>query len=82
MTDSDLDGVYTQLCKTMTNIGEADAALFLARFALLAITAVDDPVAARKLIAEAADGMPQAAPGMAVSARFGAARPQRGVPAR
>ena len=37
MTDSELDTVYTQLCKTMTNLGEANGPLFLARFALLAI---------------------------------------------
>ncbi|OJU90175.1 MAG: hypothetical protein BGO13_04520 [Burkholderiales bacterium 66-5] len=54
MTDSDLDAVYTQLCKTMTDIGEADASLFLARFALLAVTELGDPALARRLIGEAA----------------------------
>jgi len=37
MIESELDSVYTQLCKTMTNIGETQSSLFLARFALLAV---------------------------------------------
>ena len=37
MTDTELDAVYTHLCKTMTQLGESQAPLFLARFALLAI---------------------------------------------
>ena len=40
MTDSELDSVYTQLCKTMTDLGEARSSLFLARFALLAVTEI------------------------------------------
>ena len=39
MTDTELDTVYTPLCKTMTRLGEPNAPLFLARFALLAIDA-------------------------------------------
>ena len=42
MTDSELDDVYTPLCKTMTRLGEPNAPLFLARFALLAIERIDD----------------------------------------
>ena len=42
MTDADLDVVYTHLCKTMTEIGEAQSALFLARFALLAMVRIAD----------------------------------------
>jgi hypothetical protein len=57
MTESELDSVYTQLCKTMTDLGEARSSLFLARFALLAITEIDDMAAVQRLIAEASEGM-------------------------
>lgn len=53
MTDSELDTVYTALCKTMTGVGEARAPLYLARFALLAIAALDDAPKALSLIAQA-----------------------------
>ncbi|MFX1676583.1 hypothetical protein PWR63_30760 [Paraburkholderia sp. A2WS-5] len=59
MTDSDLDNVYTQLCKTMTQLGEANAPLFLARFAMLAIDTIDDPTIALSLIENASAGMPE-----------------------
>ena len=57
MKDSELDAVYTQLCRTMTELGEDNAPLFLARFALLAIQRIADPEAARQLIGDAAEGM-------------------------
>ncbi|SIT45213.1 conserved hypothetical protein [Paraburkholderia piptadeniae] len=57
MTDAELDVVYTRLCKTMTQLGEAHAALFLARFALLAIQKVDDPAVSLSLIDAASEGM-------------------------
>lgn len=60
MTDTELDQVYTQLCKTMTDIGEARSPLFLARFALLAIARIDDAKTAQRLIREAGEGMEQA----------------------
>ncbi|SMG56200.1 hypothetical protein [Paraburkholderia susongensis] len=50
MTDSDLDRVYTTLCNTLTNAGEAQAALYLARLALLCLTELDDPQRALSLI--------------------------------
>jgi hypothetical protein len=50
MTDAELDSVYTTLCKTMTQVGEADAPLFLARFALLAIQKIGDVEVALGLI--------------------------------
>ena len=53
MTDSELDAVYTQLCRTMTEVGETDASLFLARFALLAITRMEAADVALQLIADA-----------------------------
>lgn len=55
MTDAELDTVYTRLCKTMTQVGEANAPLFLARFALLAIQEIDDAGAALGLIEAASE---------------------------
>lgn len=62
MTDSDLDIVYTRLCKTMTQLGQPNTSLFLARFAMLAIDRIDDPTAALNLIDDASEGMPESAP--------------------
>lgn len=62
MTDSELDTVYTRLCKTMTDLGEASCSLFLARFALLAINRLGSADAALRLIDDASDSMnPRAA---------------------
>ncbi len=57
MTDSELDSVYTRLCRTMTQLGEANAPLFLARFALLAIERIGDGQAAQRLIDAAAEDL-------------------------
>lgn len=62
MTESELDNIYTQLCRTMTDLGEARAPLFLARLALLAINEIDDAVAAQRLIADASEGIGSAEP--------------------
>lgn len=59
MTDSDLDIVYTRLCKTITELGEPKASLFFARFAMLAIDTIDDPEVAIKLIEDASEGIPE-----------------------
>ncbi|MET0857820.1 MAG: hypothetical protein ABWY27_13780 [Telluria sp.] len=56
MNDSDLDAVYTRLCKTMTELGADRAPLFLARFALLAIVELRDPALAMRLLGDAAAG--------------------------
>lgn len=50
MTDGELDTVYTRLCKTMTELGESSAPLFLARFALLAIERIGDAQTALGMI--------------------------------
>ncbi len=63
MTAADLDIVYTQLCKTMTELGEANASLFLARFALLALDRIGDAEVGQALIAAAAEGLDPAAKG-------------------
>ncbi|WP_423370463.1 hypothetical protein [Burkholderia sp. LMG 32019] len=60
MTDTERDTLYTDLCRTMTRIGEADASLFLARFALLSIEAIGDTATVARLIADAGDGLPDA----------------------
>lgn len=60
MTDSELDAVYTQLCKTMTQLGETCTPLFLARFAMLAIDRLDDGEVAQQLINSAAEDMTSA----------------------
>jgi hypothetical protein len=57
MTDSELDAVYTRLCKTMTDLGEANAPLFLARFALLAVERIGNAQAALALIDAAREDM-------------------------
>jgi hypothetical protein len=54
MTDSERDAVYTGLCRQMTELGEAQAPLFLARLALLAFERLDDAEAALGLIGDAA----------------------------
>jgi len=61
MTDSELDAVYTRLCKTMTQLGEPNAQLFLARFAMLAIDRLADAEVAQQLIDAAAEDMTSAA---------------------
>ncbi|CAB3793629.1 hypothetical protein [Paraburkholderia fynbosensis] len=50
MTDSDLDLVYTTLCKTLTAEGEAQTPLYLARLVLLCMTELDGPRRALSLI--------------------------------
>ena len=54
MNDADLDVAYTMLCRTMTELGEANARLFLARLSMLAIARLNDAAAAKDLIEAAA----------------------------
>lgn len=61
MTDSELDAVYTRLCQTMTQLGEDQAPLLLARFAMLAIDRLGDAAVAQQLMAAAAEDMTSAA---------------------
>ena len=56
MNDSELDAVYTRLCKTMTELGAERSPLFLARFALLAIVELGDAAVATRLVDAAAAG--------------------------
>ena len=57
MTDSELDSVYTALCLTMTRLGQANAALYLARFALLAMTHLGDAALVNELLDAAAQDL-------------------------
>jgi hypothetical protein len=50
MTDSELDLVYTTLCKTLSAEGEAHTPLYLARLVMLCIAEFDDPQRALLLI--------------------------------
>jgi hypothetical protein len=61
MTDSELDAVYTRLCKTMTQLGENNAPLFLARFTMLAIDRIADGEVVQQLVDAAAEDMTSAA---------------------
>jgi hypothetical protein len=54
MTNAELDVVYTTLCRTMTELGEVNATLFLARLAMLAIARLNDGATAKDLIEAAA----------------------------
>jgi len=55
MTESDLDSLYGEVCRAVSEVGEARGPLLLARFALLAIGEIDDPERVRGLLASARD---------------------------
>jgi hypothetical protein len=55
MTETELDSLYGELCRALSQVGEAGAALFLARFALLAIDEIDNAGRVRELLASAVD---------------------------
>ena len=57
LTDTELDAAYTQFCHQMTALGEAQAPLFMARFALLAMTRIGDAAAVKQLVVQAAEDM-------------------------
>jgi Protein of unknown function (DUF2783) len=54
VNNADLDAAYTKLCRTMTALGQAQAPLYLARFALLAITQIGDRATIERMIEDAA----------------------------
>jgi hypothetical protein len=49
MSESELDQVYTDFCHALGRAGESEAQRALARFALLAMLAIDDPEKIRLL---------------------------------
>ena len=53
MTETALERLYTLLCETLTAEGEANTQAYLARFALLAMQAIDDEATIADLIARA-----------------------------
>lgn len=55
MKIEDLDLVYTEFCQKMTDLGESNSQLFLARFAMLAMTHFDDLGLVRGMIASAGE---------------------------
>ena len=54
MSPEDLDRIYTQLSHLLTRVGEENAALFLSRFAMLAIVELEDPDLCSALLESAA----------------------------
>ena len=54
MTAPELDQMYTKLCTTLTEIGSAQAAHYLARFAMLALSRELSFERAQRLIDDAA----------------------------
>jgi hypothetical protein len=59
LSDQELDEVYTQACTTMTELGETQTPLYLARLALLLMKEVGDAGRIRAAI-EAARAIPDA----------------------
>jgi hypothetical protein len=53
MNQTELDTIYTELCRALTEIGEDRATLLLARFALLAIGEIGDIETVRALLVRA-----------------------------
>ncbi len=60
LTDAELDACYTQFCHQMTAVGEAQSPLFMARFALLAMSRIGDAAAVQQLVVQAAQDLPAA----------------------
>jgi hypothetical protein len=57
LSEADLDTSYTELCHTLTAVGEPQAQLCLARLALLALSRMDSASDASQLIQAAAQGL-------------------------
>jgi hypothetical protein len=55
MNESELDGLYGELCRAISEVGEARAPLLLARFALLAMYEIGDLERIRQVLASARD---------------------------
>lgn len=58
MNESELDDVYTEVCRSMSAVGEDEAKLFLARLVLLLLREVDDASRIKYAIAQAAATAP------------------------
>ena len=55
MSESELDSVYAELCRAISEVGKARAPLLLARFALLAIGEIGDVERVRRILTSARD---------------------------
>jgi hypothetical protein len=53
MTDEQLDAAYTEVCRALTDAGEARGELFLARLALALMHELDDPARIARAVAAA-----------------------------
>jgi hypothetical protein len=53
--ESDLDSLYGEFCRALSDVGEAQAPLLLARFALLAIAEIDDVERVQRILTSARD---------------------------
>ena len=62
MNSDELDQVYTELCHAMTRAGDDRTALFLARFALLAMREIDDVESIRRIVDACGEGLDEAHP--------------------
>lgn len=62
MTASDLDNLYTAMCRRLTNLGVEQTPLYLARFALLAMEHIDNPSVIANLIESAGSGLQRSDP--------------------
>jgi hypothetical protein len=57
MNERELDAAYTLLARTLSDLGEAQAPLMLARLAVLALARAPDAAAAGQLVRDAAEGL-------------------------
>ena len=57
MNERELDAAYTLLARTLSELGEAQTTLLLARLAVLALARAPDGASAERLVRDAADGL-------------------------
>lgn len=57
MNERELDAAYTLLARTLSDLGEAQTPLMLARLAVLALARAPDAASAERLVRDAADGL-------------------------
>ena len=55
LNESELDSIYGELCRAISEVGEAHAPLLLARFSLLAIGEIADVKRVRCILTKARD---------------------------
>jgi hypothetical protein len=68
MNERDLDAAYTLLARTLSDLGEAQAPLLLARLAVLALARSSDLASAERLVRDAAADLAPAPTGSAGAA--------------